>query len=337
MDAAIIQSGSFTSNATAKTLQIRSDFDWIRVYNYTKSTGNGAAGGTGVEFYWQVGMPIGGGIYRFKGNGVVTLSTGQIAANAGFTPVDSSGNPLGLAFATTAISGANPPLITTATAPIVGQIVRLYSNTGSRQVNGYDFSVQTVGGGGFTIGGSFDQALDGNGNQNGLYRVIKFDPLFYPRSRFIMDISQAAQAVVTLSVPSGYEVGQAVRFSIPNKKTVNGVYYYGMIELDGMVGTIVAVNDALATQTITIDIDTTNFTAFTFPIDASYPISRAMVVPLGENTATAIAQGADILSDATNNTGYIGVVLASGANSPAGVNNDVIYWVAGKSSYTQNT
>jgi hypothetical protein len=330
MDAAIIQSGRFTSTGVAKTLQIRSDFDWIQVYNYTKTTGNGTAvTGSGFSFYWQVGMPVGGGIFTGKAAGAATLVEDQIAANAGFTPVDSSGYPLGAAFATTNISAANPPLILAATTPLVGDIVRLYNNTLAREVNGYDFSVQTVNPGvSFTIGGAFNAAVDGNGAQPGLYRVVRFDPLYYPRSRYIMNITQAAQAVVTLTVPSGYVVGQSIRFSVPPQ--------FGMIQLDQQVATIVAVNDALATQTITVNIDTTAYTAFTFPLNASYPFSPAMVVPMGENTAYAIAQAQNILSDATYNTGYIGVILASGANSPAGANADVIYWVAGKSSYTQN-
>ena len=38
--------GSFTSDGTAKILPIRSDVDWIRVYNMTTTTAGGA--GTGV-------------------------------------------------------------------------------------------------------------------------------------------------------------------------------------------------------------------------------------------------------------------------------------------------
>lgn len=328
MDAAIIQSGSFTSTGLATTLQIRSGFDWIQVYNQTAIAQ--AAADLGSVFYWQFGMPSGRGIVTRKlgtvANDPTTIT--QIAVNAGFTPVDSSGNPLSAAIATTNISGANPPLITTATAPQVGQIVRLYSNPNAREINGYDFSVQAVGGGGFTIGGAFNAAVNGNGAQNGTYRVVNFDPLYYPRSRYIMNIARGATTTITLTVPSGYVVGQAVRFVVPSQ--------FGTVELDQQVGTITAVNDALATQTITVAIDSTNYTAFAFPLNANYPFSPAMVVPVGENTAYAIAQAQNILSDATYNTGYIGVILAAGVDSPAGQAADEIFWVAGKSSYTQN-
>jgi hypothetical protein len=61
-----------------------------------------------------------------------------------------------------------------------------------------------------------------------------------------------------------------------------------------------------------------------------------MVIPIGEDTATAIAQSQNILSDATTNQGYIGVILAAGVASPAGQANDVIYWQAGTADLVSN-
>lgn len=332
MDASIIQSGKFTSTGVAKVLQIRSGFDWIQVYNYTKTTGNGTAGtGSGFSFYWQVGMPVGGGIYTGKTAAAATLVEEQIAANAGFTPVDSSGSALAPAVATTNVSNAVKPVINTgSTAGLAaGSVVRIYGNPNTRQINGYDFSIDNVTANtDFRIAATLATATDGVAAQAGFYRIINRDPLFYPRHRFAVNITQAASAVVTLSVPSGYKVGQAVRFQVPSA--------FGMIELNNQVGTITAVDDTLATQTITVNIDTTTYTAFKFPLTAAARTSKAVVVPLGENTAQALASAVDILSDATYNSGFIGVNLAAGPNSPAGATNDVIYWVAGKSSYTQN-
>ena len=59
-------------------------------------------------------------------------------------------------------------------------------------------------------------------------------------------------------------------------------------------------------------------------------------MPIGEDTATALALGANILGDATTNVGYFGMQLQAGAGSPAGVTDDVIYWVAGKSFSVNN-
>lgn len=328
MDAAIIQSGRFTSNGQAKTLQIRSGFDWIQTYNLTQIT---TPANVTLQSYWQFGMPTGQGIKYNGSGGANTLQLTALAVNTGFTPVDSAGNPLSAAVATTNVTNAQRPVISTGDTSglVAGSIVRITSNVNTRQINGYDFAIDTINGNAdFRIASLLATATDGTAAQAGQYRIVKFDPLYYPRSRYIANITQAAQAVVTLTVPSGYKVGQVVRFIVSSA--------FGMVELDQQVATITAVDDTLATQTITVDIDTTTFTAFKFPGTADYAFSPAMVVPVGENTAQAISSGVDILNDATYNTGYIGVILAGGANSPAGANNDVIYWVAGKSSYTQN-
>ena len=54
------------------------------------------------------------------------------------------------------------------------------------------------------------------------------------------------------------------------------------------------------------------------------------------NTAEGLDSGVDILSDATINTGLIGIQLVGGANSPAGAVNDVIYWTSGNSFSINN-
>jgi hypothetical protein len=129
-----------------------------------------------------------------------------------------------------------------------------------------------------------------------------------------------------LSVTHRFVVGQKVRVSIPSQ--------YGMT-LPSTIATIVAVNTATAAagNTITVDIDTTGLAPFVFPLTAVAAVGMtfAQVVPVGEDTGVALLAGTDILSDATRNTGYVGVLLASGVDSPAGQNGDVIYWKAGKS------
>lgn len=341
MDAAIIQSGKFTSNGQAKTLQIRSDFDWIQVYNYTAIAQ--AAADLGATFYWQVGMPVGQGIITTKLGNVVNdpLTMGELAALTGFTPVDSAGLPLSSAVATTNITNSTTPVVTTASTAGFkdGDIIRLSNNPNTRQVNGYDFVVTIPGGGvTFQIVPVLGTATDGGAAQAGFFRKVNFDPLYYPRSRSI--VKMAANAAnpnytdITLSVPSGYVVGQSIRLVVPAQ--------FGSVQLDQVVATITNVNDtlvavgAIPAVSITVNVSMVGVTAFTFPLNAAYPFSPAMVVPMGENTAYAIQQAQNILSDATYNTGYIGVILAAGINSPAGAANDAIYWVAGKSSYTQN-
>ena len=164
----------------------------------------------------------------------------------------------------------------------------------------------------------------------GSWKKISFNPLFYPRRRFVTKITGAASAVVTMSVKHGYLVGQKVRFIVPAA--------YGMIEMDGLSGTITAVDTTVTTgNSITVNINSSAFTAFAWPLTAGVPFTAAEVVPFGEDTAQAITSGVDPLNDATENTSSIGMTLTGGAGNPGGANTNVMYWVAGKSFSISNS
>lgn len=326
--------GRFTSTGSAQILQIRSDLDWLWVKNETVSYAAGA--GTGAEFYWQRGMAQGRGTIYTKTAVTGALAVAQIAANSGFYLVDSSVNQPGPSLALTGITGANPPVVNTANTASLnnGDVVRIFNTVGAQQLGGLDFTIDSI-----VAGVSFElayMAAIANANPGaGTFRRIPYDPLFYPRRRFITKISQAAQAIVTLSVTHGYTVGQVVRFIVP----VVTATAFGMSELNGLEGTIVAVGQADAdgvTNTITVDIDTSGFTAFAFPLTTDPGFTPAQIVPVGDNTAESLLLNANILADATVNTGYIGIQLQAGTGSPAGAIGDVIYWVAGKSFSVDN-
>lgn len=329
MDNTIIQQGRFTATGSAVTLQIRSDVDWMAVYNITV----GAASQTtavGVKYYWQRGFPTAAKWTTFKSNAANAANLEQYITSAGFTLVDSSVNPNAALQATiTAISNASIPVVSNSgtNGLSAGDVVRLYNVASAQQVGGFDF---TVGYNTLTTGTfSLDYMSQIVAGTTGSFRKLNFDPLFYPRRRYITKISQAASAVVTLSVTHGYKVGQEVRFIVPDA--------FGMSEISGLLGTITAINTATTNgNTITVNIDSSGFTAFAWPLSAAVPFTAAEVVPVGEDTSAALAAGVDILSDATLNTGYIGMVLTGGANNPGGGASDVVYWVAGKSFSVDN-
>ena len=158
----------------------------------------------------------------------------------------------------------------------------------------------------------------------GSYRIVKWDPIFYPRWRFIANITQAASAVITTTVSHLFTVGQVVRFTIPA--------VYDMVELDGLQGSITDITAG----TITVDIDTTAFTAFSFALPADVPFSPAIISPIGEDVSVARDAARDELGDSIRNVAYIGIDLGAGNTSPSGNANDVIYWVAGKSFQVTN-
>lgn len=326
--------GRFTANGNAKILQIRQDLDWLRVYNLSVSYQAGA--NTGAEFYWQRGMTQGRGSIYLKTAATNALQVDQIAANAGFFLLDSSLNIPGPSLSLTGITNANPPVVNTANTASLnnGDVVRIFSTVGALQLGGLDFTI-----GNLSAGVSFElafMAAIANANPGaGTFRRIPFDPLFYPPIRLITKISQATQAIVTLSVTHAFTVGQKIRFIVP----VVTATRFGMNELNGVEATIVAINQADAdgvTNTITVDVDTSAFSAFVFPISADPGFTPAQVVPVGENTAEALLAGSNILGDSVVNTGFIGIELKAGASSPAGVNGNLIYWVAGKSFSVDN-
>ena len=333
MDNTIFNQGRFTSDGTSQVISVRSDIDWMQVLNFTVADDDTQTVAVGVEYYWQRGMAADTGIEYRKSNAANAAQLTTALATGGFTLIDTSAQTVGAAVAITGASDVVRPIITAASIAglSAGDIVRLSSVTGAEGLSGIDFTIDTVTGT-FRLAGAMANAQGAPGTA-GAYRKISFNPLYYPSYRFILNITQAAQAVVTVSVPSFYQVGQTVRFVIPSS-------IYGMTQLDGLLGTVVAVDDTVATQTVTVDIDTTGFTAFAFPTAAQSTanvLSKAIIVPVGMNTAQAISSSVNELSDATVNQGLIGMVLAAGVDSPAGQDNDVIYWRAGKSFSVSNS
>ena len=319
MDGTIITQGSFTSTGAAQLIPIRSDVDWMTVFNWTEFAL--AAGAKtqnhGFRYYWQRGMAANTGLMDYyTTNGAATVGT--LATATGFTLYDTSvNNPLG-AVATTGYAGANPPVITTgSTAGLVAaqSIVRLSGMAAAPTLCGIDFLVVNLVANTSITLPTLANAVAAGGA--GFYRVIPYNPLFYPRNRIVCNVTAAANPTVTTNVPHGFTIGQTVRFVVP---AVNG-----MVELNGLTATVLTTPTV---NTFTMSTSTVGFTAFAWPLIAVSPNSIAQVVPVGE---TANATYANLLDDATLNTGEIGIILAGGLTGPAGSNGDLIYWVAGKS------
>lgn len=326
--------GRFTATGASKTLKLPSGVDWMWVKNLTVSYAAGA--GEGAEFYWQRGMTQGRGTIYTKTATTNALAIAQIAANQGFYLVDNTVNIPGPSLALTGITAGGPPSVMTANTSSLNEfdIVRVFSTVGARQLAGLDFTIANI-----TPSTSFQlvymPAIVSANPGAGTFRRIPYDPYFYPSTRYITKISQATQAIVTLSVLHEYEVGQTVRFIVPTITAST----YGMTELDGIQATIVAIDEADvdgSENTITIDVDTTGFTAFAFPLTTTPGFTPAQVVPVGENTAVALRENTNILSGATRNDGFFGLQLRGGVASPAGDTGDLIYWVAGKSFSIDN-
>lgn len=298
-------SGWYTSAGVSFNVPLVGTPGKFSILNYTQMATTNATGQI-VASEWRRGF-LGGYAYTTTKTNSTNALNGAIATTGGFTLINTINQTLGNAVTLTAITNATPPVVSTASTAglIAGDIVRLVTATGARQIAGMDFTIDTI-----VANTSFNLAYGvamGAAVTAGSYRKVYYDPVWYPRKRYITAISQATQAVVKLSVTHGYVVGEKIQFLLGAD--------YGMIELNGKVGRITAINTT--TNTVTVDIDTSGFTAFTFPGDSAYPLTFAQTVPVGEIPS--------IITAATSNNAIIAMNVGSAI---AGAANDVLYWEA---------
>lgn len=322
-----ILTGSFTSTGANVNIALRSGVTWMNVYNWTQINGAQTTA-LAVQYYWQVGMPSGSGIKYLKSSAANAANLVEsITAPNGFTFYDSSLTSYGvIETTTTAISTATIPVVTNTgtNGLIANQVVRILNQAGSPQFGGMDFTVGNLTLSATTFSLDYAPTLSVAGT-TGSWMLVNSSPLYYPSSRYITNISDNSNgtSVVELSVTHNYQVGQLVRLNLPAA--------YGSISaLNGTLVTITAAvnNTSEGLNYININIPTAAYT-FEFPLAAAIPFTFAQVIPVGENTAYAEANNLPILSDATVNTGIVGITLAGGAGNPGGASEDLLYWQAG--------
>lgn len=307
--------GSITSNASSVSIDLNplSTVLSVDLLNITKF-GSTAASTEVITAHWEEGLPNASVLRGLKTSGAATVQIPQMTTTLGISVLDTSDQtPAALQATGTAITAANPAVVsaTTTTGMTTNTtVVRMFNTTGMLQIAGMDFTVGTV-----VANTSFGlRYLDASGfaaaATNADFRVIPFDPQFYPRRRFITGITAAASAVVTLSVAHDFTVGERVR-------VVNSDANFGMPQIDGLLGTITAVTTG-ATNTITLDIDSSAFTAFAFPTSAvaAAGITFPQIVPVGES--------GNVLTGATENRSARRVLIEANA---LGANNDVMQYI----------
>jgi hypothetical protein len=332
MDNTVTLQGSFVGTGNIVYLPFECGVDWIRVYNYTQS--NTPTDSYGVQYNWFNGMAANDAFVSLYNAGAtaITQTTAAALAVGGFTYVNSSLNLPGPIVAYTAGTNATPPVLTVASTAglATGNIVRITSSATAYNASGLDYSIEVLSGTTFSLR---NMIAPGAVFGAGTYRLIAWNPIFYPRARVITKISAAAQAVVQTSVDSGYQVGQQVRLNIP---ALFGAYS----ALDSTAGmsqsyTVVAVTAATPGNpaTFTINANTTGFGAWAWPAVANVPFTPAQVIPIGgytDNTIVTVpVTTPNQLTDATVNTAFMGLQLQPGITSPAGSIGDVIYWQGG--------
>lgn len=315
-----IVTGSFTSAGAIVNLTIPSGYTQIDLYNTTDLA---SASNTDVMLASGTSLMPSASAYYSVGSGASSTLTPKFTSTGGFTFVsDSAQLTIGGSVSLTAINQANPAVVSSGTTTGLvasSSVVRLFNTTGMLQVAGMDFTVGTI-----SAGVSFQlKYLDSSGfgaaATAGTYRIINATDRFYPKSRYITKITAANPAVVTLSVTHGYTVGQAVRFIVPSA--------FGMTQINGLIGNITAISTT--NNTITVDIDSSSFSAFAFPTSATAAtgVTFAQVVPVGEAAINSSTQAyGNLLDDATHNVSFTGVQVGTTVQTSG----QTYQWVARK-------
>jgi len=306
----LIAQGSYVSDGNARTLELPCPVDYFIIRDRTLWGTNPTAV---VESNWYRGFADGQAQTVTEGGAGALSATVVAAGGAGFTEVDYTSTEPGALVATgTAITAANPAVVTDATTPPLGSVVRMTNTTGMLQIAGLEFTVTAVTAGvNFTLG-YLNSAGYAAAATNADYRVIT-QSRFLPRRKWILGITAANPAVITTSTAHGFAVGAKITIKNPDAN-------FGMPQVDGLSGTVTAVT----ANTITTDIDTSAFAAFAYPTSAvaATGVTHPQVVPYGEV--------ATILTEATDNSMLSGLYLDTGV---VGANASTMDWLAFSADY----
>lgn len=304
----------FTSNGVSQTLVLPWFPTKLELLNITQF-GSAAAATPVITAEWREGMPNNSVLTGTKTNGAATIDIPTMNLTQGVRLINTADQTPGPELTGTSVTNANPAVVTIPNHGLsVGDSVRLYNTTGMLQIAGLDFSVTAVP----TVNTFEISTLDASGFAAPATavnaRVTPFT-LYYPRFMYITGITQATQAVIQTSfvdvTTDLFSIGQEVRLIIPPE--------FGMVEANNQRATIVAFSNA--NGTLTVDLDTTGFTAFSFPTSAiaAAGVTFPQVIPFGNtalNPSTATAQFNQAESQVRLGTNAIGG------------NTDVMEWTA---------
>jgi len=312
----LIAQGSFTNAAgavAATNIELPKRPDYFVIKNRSLW---GTAPTDVIQAEWYYGYGAGQAICITEGGASALTATAIAAGGAGFTFVDYSSQTPGALVNTpgTAITAANPAVVSEGVPPAVGDIVRVFNTTAMLQIAGMDFTVTAIAAGvSYTLGYMDASGVNFVAATNATYRVIPAKNIIH-LTRFITGITAANPCVVTVSVAHNYLVGDYVAIHNPDANM-------GMPEINGITARITAVT----ASTFTLDLDSSAFTAFL------WPTSAVAAAGLTHPTVTAVGEVATKLTSSLNNGAYYAMHIDTGV---LGTTSDVIDWMAFSRDYT---
>jgi len=336
----IVSQGTFTQPATAvnQVIPLPSGVDYFKTYNYTQMATTQTTGRNVIGEWFGGGISaVNDGISWVKANSANTLTASTFATlgSTGFTYVTVAPSPQAALTGTT-ITAANPAVASVTNTYSNGDQVIIYNAVGMEQISGMTFTISSVSGSAFTLLG-----LNASGFSAGatsfLVRKVTSSPVglitpVAPSYLYVTAVTQAAQAQVTTSQQHGLVVGQKIEFTIPSS--------FGMVQLinfnqPGSKPPIVV--SIVDTYNFTINVNTTNYTAFAFPASSGSPTTQlfATLAPAGQsatfNPITNVTTGYNFTTVPFRSNIFIPYMLVpSGAQNPGGSASDVIVWQAYK-------
>jgi hypothetical protein len=162
-------------------------------------------------------------------------------------------------------------------------------------------------------------------------RVNQFTPV-EPSFLFVTAVTQAVQAQVTVSQANSVYLGQKLEFTVPAS--------FGMVQLNNFYqpqNLPVVVTSIVDAYNFTINLNTTNYTAFAFPASALSPTAQlfATIAPAGQsaqfNPITGVQTGYNFTQIPFRTGIFVPYMyVPAGAQSPGGSAGDIIVWQAYK-------
>lgn len=337
----IISQGTFTQPATAvnQIIPLPSGADYFKTYNYTKSIANAPTGAFMGEWFGGGITAVNDGIRWGKAGSTAVIVDNFLNASSnpasGFTYVTANPAPQAALTGTT-ITKASAAVASVTNTYNNGDQVVIYNAVGMEQISGMIFTISSVTGSQFTLLGLNSSAFATSATAFSVRRLTQspagiVTPMA-PQALQVTAVSQAVGAQVTTSQIHNLVVGQKIEFTVPGS--------FGMVQLNNFYqggSKPIIVASVVDTYNFTLNIDTTNYTAFALPASSGSPTTQlfATVAPAGQattfNPITNVTTGYNFTTVPFRSGIFVPYMLVTaGQYAPAGQANDVIVWQAYK-------
>lgn len=337
----IVSQGTYTQPATAvaQIIPLPTGCDYMKVINYTQMSAATPTACVAGEWFGGGLTAVNAGLrWRKAGSSAILIDnfTDSTATN-GFTYVTQFPSPQAALTGTT-ITQASAAVATVTNTYSNGDQVIIYNAVGMEQISGMTFTISSVTTSGFTLLGLNSSGFASAASSFFVRRITQ-NPVgvttpVTPAAMFITAISNAVGAQVTTSQANEVYVGQKLEFQVPAS--------FGMVQIDNFYQASskpIIVTSIIDAYNFTINIDTTNYTAFAFPASALSPTAQlfATAAPAGSattyNPITNVTTGYDFAKAPFRSGIFVPYMLlgvSAGSTGVAGGASDVMIWQAYK-------